>query len=104
MVVFQPHRYTRTAEHAAGLGDALTAADVIVITDVYAAHELPIPGVSGASVVRSAEVAGKPVVYEPSRAGLARTVADLLEPGDRVLTLGAGDITQLPDELLALLS
>ncbi|NNC42970.1 MAG: UDP-N-acetylmuramate--L-alanine ligase [Acidimicrobiia bacterium] len=104
VAVFQPHRYTRTAEHATGLGAALVAADVIVVTDVYAAHELPIPGVSGASVVRSAEAAGKPVVYEPSRAGLARTVADLLEPGDRVLTLGAGDITQLPDELLAILS
>ncbi len=103
VVVFQPHRYTRTAEHATGLGEALTSADVIVVTDVYAAHELPIPGISGASVVRAAEAAGRQVVYEPSRVGLASSVAELLQPGDRVLSLGAGDITQLADELLEIL-
>ncbi len=103
VVVFQPHRYTRTAEHAEGLGRALASADLVVVTDVYSAHELPIPGVSGQSVAQSAEAAGGTVIYEPSRAALAASVGEIVLPGDRLLTLGAGDITQLPDELLEVL-
>lgn len=104
VVVFQPHRYTRTAEHAVGLGAALSSADVVVVTDVYSAHELPIPGVSGESVALAAESAGANVIYEPTRSALAKTVAEVVESGDRLLTLGAGDITQLPDELFEVMT
>jgi UDP-N-acetylmuramate--alanine ligase len=104
VVAFQPHRYTRTAEHGEGLGRALASADVVVIADVYSAHELPIPGVSGETVARAAEAAGAHVVYEPTRSALAKTLAEVVEPGDRLLTLGAGDITQLPDELFEVMT
>jgi UDP-N-acetylmuramate--alanine ligase len=103
VAVFQPHRYSRTVELAAEFGQAFGHADLVVITDVYAAGEAPIPGVSGQLVADAVHQArpGIPVVYVASRADLRRTVQDLLQPGDLCLTLGAGDLTTLPDELLS---
>jgi UDP-N-acetylmuramate--alanine ligase len=103
VAVFQPHRYSRTVELAAEFGQAFGDADLVVVTDVYAAGESPIPGVSGQLVADAVHQArpGVPVVYVASRADLRRTVQDLLQPGDLCLTLGAGDLTTLPDELLS---
>ncbi|HET6749573.1 MAG TPA: hypothetical protein VFL71_09950, partial [Actinomycetes bacterium] len=83
----------------------LAAADLVVVADVYAAREDPEPGVDGALVAGAARRARPDLdcVYEPDRTALAPRVAALLQPGDLVLTLGAGDITDLADELGPLL-
>ena len=98
--VFQPHRYSRTAAMWGELGGSLAGADVAIVTDVYAAWEEPIPGVSGKLVVDSlAEVApGKRIIYLPHRADVAPLLARLVRPGDLVVTLGAGDVTTVADE------
>jgi UDP-N-acetylmuramate--alanine ligase len=101
VAVFQPHLYSRTQEHGAAMGQALAAADVVVVADVYGAREAPVPGVSGQLVADAAAQAGADVTFEPDRAALARQVRSRLRPGDLVLTLGAGDITRLGPELLA---
>ncbi len=103
VAVFQPHRYSRTAELGSSFGGAFGDADVVVVTDVYGAGEPPIPGVSGALVADAVRRAfpDQPVVYAPARAELRRAVARLLEPGDLCCTLGAGDLTTLPDELMS---
>jgi UDP-N-acetylmuramate--alanine ligase len=104
---FQPHLYSRTRLFADQFGRALAAgADVVVVTDVYAAREDPEPGVDGGLVAAAARRArpGLECHYLPDRAALAAPVAALLHPGDLLLTLGAGDITGLADELLPLLA
>jgi UDP-N-acetylmuramate--alanine ligase len=106
VAVFQPHLYSRTRLFAAEFGRALAAADLVVVTDVYAAREDPEPGVDGALVAGAARLARPDLdcVYEPDRSALAARVATLVQPGDLVLTLGAGDITTLADELAPLLA
>jgi UDP-N-acetylmuramate--alanine ligase len=103
VAVFQPHRYTRTAAMWRDLGGSLAGADVAVVTDVYAAGELPVPGITGKLVVDAlAEAApGKRIVYLPHRADLASFLAREVRPGDLVLTLGAGDVTMVGEETLA---
>src|SRR5215204_1159998 len=105
VAVFQPHLYSRTRLFAAEFGRALAAADLVVVTDVYAAREDPEPGIDGALVAGAARHARADLdcVYEPDRSALATRVATLVQPGDLVLTLGAGDITTLADELAPLL-
>ena len=77
-------------------------ADAVVVTDVYAAGEKPLPGVTGALVADAARSAGAAVTYVPHRSQLAATVAGILAEGDLLLTLGAGDITGLATELVEL--
>jgi UDP-N-acetylmuramate--alanine ligase len=100
VAVFQPHLYSRTAEHGAAMGRALAAADRVIVTEVYAAREQPIPGVSGRQVAEAATGAGAEASFEPTRSELGRHVFDALRPGDVVLTLGAGDITHVGAELV----
>jgi len=101
VVVFQPHRYTRTARLASEFADAFCGADQLVLADVYPAGEMPQPGVSGRLVLRSVLDAhpDQAVAYFPHRAELAARVANYVKPGDLLLTLGAGDLTTLADEL-----
>jgi UDP-N-acetylmuramate--alanine ligase len=102
VTVFQPHRFTRTASLAEQFGTAFADADALVVTDIYSAGEPPIPGVSG-RLVADAVRAQDPrlsVEYVPGWQQLRQRVAALLQPGDLCLTLGAGDLTVLPDELL----
>jgi UDP-N-acetylmuramate--alanine ligase len=105
VAVFQPHRYSRTAAMWRELGESLAGADVVVVTDVYAAWEEPIPGVTGKLIVDAlAEAApGKRIVYLPRRADVGPFIASAARPGDRVVTLGAGDITMVADESLGLI-
>ena len=101
--VFQPHRYSRTQAVAADFAGAFDGADVVVVTDVYGAGEMPRPGVTGelvATAVARGALAPR-VVYLPDRPGLVPYLRSELRPGDLCLTLGAGDLTTLPDELLA---
>jgi UDP-N-acetylmuramate--alanine ligase len=102
VAVFQPHRYTRTAALWRDFADAFVGADVVVITDVYGFDEAPIAGVSGHLVVRAVLDAHPElsVVYLPERGDLETHVPRLTRAGDLVLTLGAGDLTDLPDAWL----
>jgi len=102
VAVFQPHRYTRTAALSAQFAHAFDEADVVVVTDIYAAGEPSIPGVSGrlvADAVAGVRASGV-VHYAPGHPELRALVASLLRPGDVCVTLGAGDLTALPDELV----
>ncbi|WP_188830940.1 UDP-N-acetylmuramate--L-alanine ligase [Nocardia camponoti] len=97
IVVFQPHLYSRTATFAAEFGEALSLADQVVVLDVYGAREEPLPGVNGALV---AQAVTKPVHYQPDMSKVGRQVAGLAEPGDIVITMGAGDVTMLGGQIL----
>ncbi len=100
---FQPHLYSRTRDFADAFGEALAAADVVVVTDIYAAREQPMDGVTSELVVTAARRAGAPVTYVPALADVPAAVATLVQDGDLVLTLGAGDITTAGPALVALL-
>ncbi len=102
VAVFQPHRFSRTAALATAFGTAFAEADVVVVTDVYSAGERPVPGVSGrlvADAVRDQDPR-LPVIYAAGWEELRLSRRIELRPGDLCLTLGAGDLTRLPDELL----
>lgn len=97
IVVFQPHLYTRTATFAQEFAAALDLADEVVVLDVYGAREEPLPGVSGALVAQSVT---KPVHYQPDLSKVGRQVAGLSQPGDVIITMGAGDVTMLGSQIL----
>jgi UDP-N-acetylmuramate--alanine ligase len=103
VAVFQPHRYSRTAAMAGDFGAAFRDADRVVITDVYGAGETPVPGVSGKLVADAVctAVPGRPVAYLPHRADLIGYLVSAARSGDAVLTMGAGDVTTVGEELLA---
>ena len=103
VAVFQPHLYSRTRDFADALGAGLAQAPVVVVMDVYAAREDPLPGVTGELVADAARAAGAEVHYVPSWSAVAGRVAELVRPGDLVLTIGAGDVTMIGPELLRLL-
>jgi UDP-N-acetylmuramate--L-alanine ligase/UDP-N-acetylenolpyruvoylglucosamine reductase len=93
LLLFQPHRYTRTQALREEFGRALALADAVVVTDVYPASEKPIPGVTGRLLADAATEAGAAhAVYEESRTRAAMAAGHLLRPGDLLLTLGAGNI------------
>jgi UDP-N-acetylmuramate--alanine ligase len=104
VAVFQPHLYSRTAAHGQAMGQALAAADLVFVTEIYPAREQPIAGVSGRQVADAAELAGTETRFEPTRAKVGETVFQELRSGDVVLTLGAGDITRVAPELVRWLS
>nr|MDQ3878918.1 UDP-N-acetylmuramate--L-alanine ligase [Actinomycetota bacterium] len=100
--VFQPHRYSRTKALAPSFGASFADADKVVVTDVYGAGEEPQPGVTGKLIADAicARLPGRPVAYLPHRGELVDYLVGNARPGDAVLTLGAGDITSVADELL----
>ena len=98
--VFQPHRYTRTADLGSEFGRPLAGADRVLVTDVYSAGEAAIPGVSGRIVAEAVSASGGSVRYVPSLAEVAVLLAESVAPGDLVLLLGAGDITGIAEPLL----
>lgn len=106
VVVFQPHRYTRTRMLAGSFGESFQGADLVIVTDVYGAGEEPEPGVTGRLVADSIQEKDpeRRLVYIPSRAELARSVVPLLREGDTVITMGAGDVTQCAREILEILA
>jgi UDP-N-acetylmuramate--alanine ligase len=104
VVAFQPHRYTRTHDLMKEFATSFNDADVLFVTSVYAAGEERIPGATGEALAEAIRAHGhRDVTYVDKRADLAAAVAPRLREGDIVLTLGAGDITQVGPELLALL-
>lgn len=103
VAICQPHRYTRTRTFGSALGEALAAADMVVVTEVYAAGEDPLPGVDGALVADAVAAAGTEVHRVADAAALPAALARLVAPGDLVVTLGAGDVTAAGPALLELL-
>jgi UDP-N-acetylmuramate--alanine ligase len=103
LVAFQPHRYSRTAALWQDFADSFQGADTVAITDIYAAGEASRPGVSGKLIVEAVLDAHpeQHVAYLPRRVDLLSYLSRVLQPGDLCLTLGAGDLTTVPDELAA---
>jgi UDP-N-acetylmuramate--alanine ligase len=101
--VFQPHRYTRTRDLLAEFATAFNDADVVLLTDIYAAGEDPIPGATADHLAEAIRACGHRDVSLVPRAELAHAARARVRPGDLVLTLGAGDVTQVGPELLGLL-
>ncbi len=102
VAVFQPHRFSRTADLSAEFANAFVDADEVVVTDIYSAGETPRPGVSGKLVV-DAVLAANPTTkinYLPHLGDLADHLLQQLREGDLCLTLGAGDLTAVPDAVL----
>ena len=93
IAIFQPHLYSRTRIFAAEFGAALSLADQAVVLDVYAAREDPEPGVTGGLVADA--VPGGQALFLPDRTQVAPAIVRIAEPGDVVLTMGAGDVTAL---------
>jgi UDP-N-acetylmuramate--alanine ligase len=101
LAVFQPHRYSRTAALREEFGACFGDADRVWVLDVYAAGEKPIEGISGNTVVESARAKGAShVEYAPDPAAVVAAVAAEARAGDTVLTLGAGDVWRLGDDVL----
>jgi len=101
VVAFQPHRYSRTRDLLGEFGPALGKADQIVLTEIYAASEAPIEGVNGAALLAEVErhAPGR-VALEPTLQGLETRLAKIAQPGDLVITLGAGSICESGPRLL----
>jgi UDP-N-acetylmuramate--alanine ligase len=104
VVAFQPHRYSRTLAFAADFGAALGLADEVVVMEVYAAGEEPVPGATGATVAAAVPLPAARVHFEPSWTAVPPLLAELARPGDLVLTLGAGDVTAIGPEVVRLLA
>jgi UDP-N-acetylmuramate--alanine ligase len=102
VTVFQPHRYSRTLHLRQEFLTAFNQADVLVVMDVYPAGEAPIPGVTAADLAEGIRAHGhRDVVYLGSdRARIVEHVCEISRPGDLVLTLGAGDVSQLGPDIL----
>lgn len=99
--VFQPHRFSRTQLLAAEFGTAFSPADVLVLTDIYAAGETPIPGISGETILQEVQrQSGQKVHYCPDSAKLEEYILPLLNAGDLLVTMGAGNIYQTGERIL----
>jgi len=105
IVVFQPHRYTRTRALLEEFGAAFFLADRVIVTSIYPAGEAPLRGVDGAAVADALVRHGHPgVAYEPEPERILEGLRETLRPGDIVLTLGAGDVWQIAERLVRLSS
>lgn len=103
--LFQPHRYSRTVHFRDQFAKAFSDADLIITTGVYSAGEKPIPGVDGSELARQIQAyEDRPVTYFPALEGIAEYLADLVTPGDLVITMGAGDVYKVGEELVDILS
>ena len=103
VALFQPHLYSRTRDFAAEFARGLAPADEVLVMDVYGAREDPIDGVSGQLVVDELARLGVSATHLRDRVGVAGHVAGMLRNGDLLLTIGAGDVTHVGPEVLALL-
>jgi len=101
VAVFQPHRYTRTHNLYQEFGDAFTDADVVILTDIYSAGEKPIPGVSAALIKDSIESkTKKEVIFIENKDNIVNFLTQILQPGDFILTIGAGDVWKVSKDLV----
>ena len=100
VAVFQPHLYSRTLAFAGEFAEALSLADVAVVLDIFGAREEPVEGVDSRVITDRVDRSTTEVHYEPRFADVPARVADLARDGDLVLTVGAGTVTMLADEIL----
>lgn len=102
VTVFQPHRYSRTEALWQDFADAFEGSDLLVLTDIYGADEAPRPGITAKLLVDAVlDAHGRqPLAYMPSLDDVVDHLTDRLRPGDLCLTLGAGDLTTVPDRVL----
>jgi UDP-N-acetylmuramate--L-alanine ligase/UDP-N-acetylenolpyruvoylglucosamine reductase len=102
IVLFQPHRYTRTKALADDFGKVLQAADLVFITDVYAASEKPLKGISGETLVEAMKLHGDvPATSVPDLATAHHAVGHAMQPGDLLITLGAGNVHEAGTRIAA---
>ncbi|MFJ8044375.1 UDP-N-acetylmuramate--L-alanine ligase [Kitasatospora sp. NPDC096147] len=104
LVVFQPHLFSRTQQLSEEMGQALALADASVVLDIYPAREDPVPGVTSELIIDAARRAGADVRAEHVFADAPAVLAALARPGDLVLTMGAGDVTDLGPEIVSRLA
>lgn len=104
LVVFQPHLFSRTQELGKEMGQALALADESVVLDIYPAREDPVPGVTSELIIDAAHAAGARVRAVHDKESVPEVVAGMAKPGDLVLTMGAGDVTDLGPAVLARLA
>jgi UDP-N-acetylmuramate--alanine ligase len=100
LVLFQPHLFSRTQELGKEMGQALALADASVVLDIYPAREDPIPGITSALIIDAAREAGADVQAAADKDAAVAAVAGMAKPGDLVLTMGAGDVTDLGPRIL----
>ena len=103
LAAFQAHHYYRTALFSKEFGQALGLADFVVVLEVFAPGEVPIPGASGSTMANNVPLPAEQVVFEPSWSKVPTHLVEHAKPGDIVLTLGAGDIGMMCPEILSLL-
>ena len=103
LAAFQAHHYYRTALFSKEFGQALGLADFVVVLEVFAPGETPIPGASGSTMANNVPLSPEQVVFEPSWSQVAGHLTSHAQPGDIIMTLGAGDIGMMCPEILALL-
>ncbi len=103
LAAFQAHHYYRTALFSKEFGQALGLADYVVVLEVFAPGEEPIPGASGSTMANNVPLPTEQVVFEPSWSKVPAHLVEYAQPGDIVLTLGAGDIGMMCPEILTLL-
>ncbi len=104
LVVFQPHLFSRTQELGQEMGEALALADASVVLDIYPAREDPVEGVTSALIIDAAKAAGAEVTAVSDMSAVPDVIAGMSRPGDLVLTMGAGDVTDLGPRILARLA
>ena len=100
LVVFQPHLFSRTQELGKEMGQSLALADASLVLDIYPAREDPIPGITSDLIIEAARAAGADVTPVHDKADVPEAVAGMAKPGDLVLTMGAGDVTDLGPRIL----
>ena len=103
LAAFQAHHYYRTALFSKEFGLALGLADFVVVLEVFAPGETPIPGASGSTMAGNVPLPKEQVVFEPSWSAVPKHLADHAKPGDIIMTLGAGDIGMMCPQILELL-
>lgn len=104
IAIFQPHTYSRTLAFAKEFGSSFDNSDILIVTDVYPAREIPIEGVSGKLVAESARDFGhKNVYYIPAIDDIVPFLKNHIKEGDMVITIGAGNIWKISEELLSIL-
>lgn len=103
VVCFQPHLYSRTQAFSKEFADALSLADAAVVLDIFGAREAPVEGVDS-RIITEHIMESTETVYEPDFSSAPATVARLTQPGDVVITMGAGTVTMLADPILEVLA
>jgi len=100
IVVFQPHRYSRTKLLAEKFGRAFFDADCVIINDIYSANESPISGISGETIFKEVKKSNhRQIKYLPSKDDILSYLSEIVQPGDIIITMGAGDIWTVGQEL-----